>query len=76
MKTIELLDYLQKVAKEYSADAKASIIRNNHMNMINENEPPNQIIIDAVLVDFINFIAAKNGVDYGFNTSDLTESLN
>ena len=30
-----------------------------------------QDVIDAVLVDFINYIGVKSGIDYALYTSDL-----
>jgi hypothetical protein len=41
------------------------------MNEIEEGELVYQRHIDAVLVDFINYIGVKNGVDYALYTSDF-----
>jgi len=71
MKVIEMLELTQKYAKDYSKESKTSLFRNSHMNEILENEQIEQKVIDAVLVDFINYIAVKHGVDYGLHTSDL-----
>ena len=71
MTGIELLTLLKKCADDYSKDAKKSIARNDHMNDIKIDETIEQKVIDAVLVDYINYIAARNGIDYGLYTSDL-----
>ena len=73
MNVIEMLERTKKYADEYSIEAKTSLIRNNHMNEI-KNEEIDQKIIDAVLVDFINFIGLKHGVDYALYTTDLRKS--
>jgi hypothetical protein len=41
------------------------------MNQIEGGEKVQQRIIDAVLVDFINYIGMKHGIDYGIYTKDL-----
>lgn len=74
MKAIEMLELTKKYASEYSEGAKASLVRNNHMNGIKKDEEVDQRVIDAVLVDFINFIGVKQGIDYALYTSDLRNS--
>lgn len=71
MTTIEYLNGLTEYAKDYSIIAKQSVIRNNHMNDINSGEFIEQKHIDAILVDFINYIASLQGVDYGLYTDDI-----
>ena len=71
MTKIDLLEMITRNACEYSQNAKASLLRNNHMNEIEKDTPLDQKIIDAVLVDFINYIGMQQGVDYALNTSDL-----
>lgn len=71
MKTIEVLETLADGAKKYAKDAQASLKRNNHMNEINDRNLPTQEQIDAVLVDFINFVGVRCGVDYAMYTKDL-----
>jgi hypothetical protein len=44
------------------------------MNEIKKDEEIDQRVIDAVLVDFINFIGVKHGIDYALYTSDLRQS--
>lgn len=71
MKATEIIEQIKKHADKYSEDAKASLVRNNHMNDIENNEEIEQRVIDAVLVDFINFIGIRYGIDYALYTSDL-----
>lgn len=61
---------LKKNAVEYRESANASVQRNNHMNNSTGAEVP-QEDIDALLVDFINYVGVKQGVDYALYTSDL-----
>jgi len=74
MKAIEMLELTKKYADKYSEEAKTSLVRNNHMNEIKKDEEIDQRVIDAVLVDFINFIGVKHGIDYALYTSDLRKS--
>ena len=66
----ELMEMLCNYAKDYCPTAKESIIRNRHMNKLNGVEV-SQNIIDALIVDFINFVGAMQNVDLGFYTKDL-----
>ena len=74
------LKMLTEYAQEYRPDALSSIGRNRHMNDLSEHNiryistRPQIIIwrvIDALLTDFINFVAARMGVDYGLNSYDV-----
>lgn len=67
----KLLDYLEKMAREYRKDASASVHRNNHMNDLDGSEIIDQKVVDALLVDFVNYIGVYQGVDYGLYTYDL-----
>jgi len=67
----ELLILLTNFAKDYAKKGVESIKRNNHMNGIPKTETVSQKMVDAVLVDFINYIGVRNCVDYGLNTMDL-----
>lgn len=69
--SVDLLNMLTEYAKKYHETAPASIVRNHHMNDLQTNDVIEQSHTDAVLVDFINFIGAKHGVDYALYTSDL-----
>jgi hypothetical protein len=71
MMTIEVLEQLAEDAKKYRADAQRSLKRNEHMNDLKSDDVPTQTQIDAVLVDFINFIGMCRAVDYAMYTKDL-----
>ncbi len=71
MKAIEVLEKATDYAKKYRSEAQKSLERNRHMNQIEEGEQVQQRIIDAVLVDFINYVGMKHGIDYGIYTKDL-----
>lgn len=72
MTKIEYLETLTKFAKDYRIKAMSSIERNAHMNCHTGAEI-SQDNIDALLVDFINFIGVRNGIDYALYTSDLSK---
>lgn len=74
MNAIQLLESLTKYAKNYRLTATESVLRNNHMNNVGENEIINPIHVDAILVDFINHIGIRCGVDYGLYTQDLNKN--
>jgi CRISPR/Cas system endoribonuclease Cas6 (RAMP superfamily) len=60
-------------AKEYKKeDVLKSITRNSHMNDY-DGEEVKETTIDAILVDFINYIAAHQGVDLALYTRDMEE---
>jgi hypothetical protein len=67
----ELLTLLTNFAKDYAKEGVESIKRNNHMNDVPKTETVSQKIVDAVLVDFVNYIGMSNCVDYGLYTKDL-----
>ena len=63
------LQELIRHAKDYRDDAVDSVHRNSHMNelrWINEQDE-----VDAVLVDFINYIGRKKGIDLALYTIDI-----
>ena len=76
MTKIELLNAITYYAKDYTPNAAESITRNSHMNDLKKfnTVAPSQIQIDALIVDFINYIGACQGIDYAINTSDLRDS--
>lgn len=76
MNTGEYIDILTKRATEYKKEAQKSIVRNNHMNEIEEGEQVQQRHIDATVVDFINFVGMKMGLDVGLYTEDLNKEDN
>lgn len=69
----EYVEILINSAREYKKGAQESLIRNNHMNDIKDGELIEQRIIDAVIVDYINFVAATMCMDLGLYTKDLNE---
>jgi len=71
MNKIEILTFISDHIKVYRKDAKASMFRNKHMNDLTGEEDISQDVIDAILIDFVNFIGVNQGVDYGIYTSDL-----
>ena len=66
-----MLEKLSKYAIEYQPQSVESLRRNHHMNKITPKMKINQDVVDAVLVDFINFIGVQHCVDYAMYTSDL-----
>ena len=69
MSAVELLNLITGYAKGYQPDAIESIWRNQHMHDCRTQ--PTQETVDAVLTDFINFVAMKHGVDYALYSKDL-----
>jgi hypothetical protein len=66
----ELYKLLENKAKTYRLTALSSIKRNKHMNDC-KNPRASQNIIDALLVDFINYVALGQGLNLGLYTKDL-----
>lgn len=71
MTKIELLEYLERIAKEYRLGCAASVARNQHMNETKGECDVDQKTVDAILVDFINYIGVDQNVDYGLYSKDL-----
>jgi hypothetical protein len=69
----ELLTLLTNFAKDYHLDGTKSVIHNAHMNRLSYEETVEQKVLDAVLVDFINYIGSRYGVDYGLYTKNLND---
>jgi hypothetical protein len=70
----EMLDYITGCAKDYRLECKESIIRNSHMNELDESDfDIDQKYIDAILVDFVNYIGAEQCLDWGLYTKDLKD---
>lgn len=72
MQVIELLDMLSAFTKEYRLECNDSIKRNKHQNTLDGKYEFAQEEIDAVLVDFINYIASSYCVDYALEVRDIT----
>lgn len=71
MSKIEYLTIATKFVMDYRLGAMESIRRNAYMNN-HTGKDIAQDDVDAILVDFINFIAAKNGVDLALYTKDIS----
>lgn len=69
--SLDIINAIKADAIDYRPLAIESIKRNRHMNEIYKSDFIDQAIIDAVLVDFINFVASKYCLDYGLHTKDL-----
>lgn len=67
----ELVDVLIADAKEYAPDACDSIMRNKHMNNIGPDVAIEPDLVDATIVDFINFVGSTRGLDVAMYTVDL-----
>lgn len=75
MTKVELLEMLMSCAKRYAKGGIQSVSRNMHMNQSAEFETPlTQQHLDAVVVDFVNYVALMQGVDLALYTSDLQET--
>lgn len=73
MNNAELIEMLVKHAKKYvDGDVMESVKRNNHMNDYN-NAPVSRNTTDAIITDFVNFMAMRHGIDLGLHASDLRE---
>jgi hypothetical protein len=67
----DFCEMLSRYAAEYSnSGVLKSVEINNHMNNY-KGEIISQDTIDAILVDFVNFIGMKQGIDYDLCVSDL-----
>ena len=69
----ELVLLISEYAKKYcSGDVLESISRNHHMNEYS-GESVSKETIDAIIVDFVNFIGMQQGIDLAMYTEDLKE---
>lgn len=71
LRAIDLLKLMTNYAKRYSPDAVESVKRNSHMNDLTPTSKVDKEVVDAVLVDFINFIGVNYCIDYALCTGDL-----
>jgi hypothetical protein len=68
----ELVTMLSEQAKQYVKGAQESLQRNVHMNTLRPTQHPvEQEIIDAIVVDFTNYLAARQGIDLALYTRDV-----
>jgi len=77
MRKIDLLQLIERNINEYRLEANASLRRNGHMNdyIMDGKEDIPQGVIDALLVDFLNYVRVFQGVDYGMYTKDLKKLI-
>ena len=71
MEAIEVLNLMTHYARAYRVKSQNRLPENNHMSEIEGGEVVQQRHIDAVLVDFINYVGVCYGVDYALYTSDI-----
>jgi hypothetical protein len=71
MRAIEVLEILTDLAKQYVRNGDSSALRNKHMNELTNDDKICQEHIEAIIVDFINYVGISNGVDYGLYTKDI-----
>jgi len=67
----ELINMLIEYGQKYTSEAIESVKRNRHMNDLGNDDLISQDIVNALIVDFINFIGIKNGIDVGMYVKDL-----
>jgi hypothetical protein len=69
----DLMNLLEKEAKLYRLNANDSLRRNGHMNdyAMKGREDVPQEIVDALLVDFINYVGTGQGLDEGLYVHNL-----
>jgi len=72
----DYLEIMTESAMKYRLDAQGSIKRNSHLTNVIPLFYIDQEDVDAVLVDFINYIAYTRGVDYELCTKDLSKESN
>ncbi len=74
MNAIDQLEQLTNHARKYHNKASASLEINSHMNEMKKGEKIPQHHIDAILTDFINYIAGRYCIDYAIFASDLNKT--
>lgn len=70
MMALDLCKLLERNARQYRQDAIASLYRNKHMRR-DDFDTVLQPAIDAVLTDFINYVAREQGIDLALYDKDL-----
>jgi hypothetical protein len=68
----DFLAHLANFAIDYHKQAPESVVKNSHMNKLDHDDDVEKEVSDAVIVDFINYIGTRMGVDYAMYTTDLT----
>ena len=70
----EFANLLMQSLKRYHADSvKSSMIRNLHMSACDPKSirDASDDVLDAVLVDFVNYVCSRQGIDLALYTKDL-----
>jgi hypothetical protein len=75
MKVIDLLEMLTLSTTTYRCRCNVSINRNKHQNALEGKCEFAQNEIDAILVDFINYVARAYCVDYSLEVEDIKEKV-
>jgi len=68
---LDLMNNLTEIVTEYAPKCRKSVLRNSHMNKMDNKNPSKQDVIEAILVDFVNYVGAFQGLDWGLYTKDL-----
>ena len=68
----QFLNKIEGYAKEYIKICSESVNRNKHMNNY-KGDVIDQDLIDAIIVDFTNYIGSEEGLDYGLYVYYLYE---
>ena len=71
MTVLELIHSIEQIAQEYRPEAIKSIKRNTHLHDCKLEDIGKQDFVDAILSDFVNFLASKYHVDYGTHAYDI-----
>jgi len=68
---------LERYINEYRLGANNSLRRNSHMNesVMESKEDVPQQVMDALLVDFVNYVGVQQGLDYGLYTKHLRKKI-
>ena len=67
----EYIKTLEDSAKTYIKGGVASVTRNYHMNQLTPIDEIQQKVLEAIVVDFINYTAAQRFMDLGLTTDNL-----
>jgi len=72
--TGDVMAYLTERAKEWIPDSMKSIQRNYHMNNCPDDleiTKANQNLVDAAIIDYLNYIASCYCMNYDLHANDL-----
>lgn len=65
MRPLEMVEFIESAARNF---------RESYMNEVNISQVVDQKILDAVVVDFVNYIALSQCIDFALHTKDLQKS--